>query len=182
MSTATPSGDISSSGLSGITLIFGGARSGKSAYAEGLVEASGGGVYLATATASDDEMNERISAHKARRGSAWTTREEPLELARALDDLNDKGAPVLVDCLTLWMSNLMANDRDIEIEIEKLIRALRSLSVPVVLVSLEVGLGIVPENKLARQYRDHVGRMNQAVAAIADSALLITAGLPLKLK
>ena len=171
-----------SSGLSGITLILGGARSGKSAYAEKLVEDAGGGIYLATATASDEEMNERISQHQARRGSAWTTREETLNIAGSLAELNNESVPILVDCLTLWVSNMMAEDKKTESEISSLINVLHHVSNPIVLVSLEVGLGIVPENELARRYRDHVGRMNQAVAAMADSVLFVTAGLPLKLK
>ena len=182
MSLATPSDDLLGGDLSGITLILGGARSGKSAYAEKLVEDAGGGVYLATATASDGEMSDRIAQHQARRGSTWTTREETLNIAGALAELNNDSVPVLVDCLTLWMSNLMAEDRKIESEISSLINVLHHVSNPIVLVSLEVGLGIVPENKLARLYRDHVGRMNQAVAEMADSVLFITAGLPLKLK
>ena len=182
MSLATPSGEFSSSHLSGITLILGGARSGKSAYAEKLIEDAGGGVYLATATASDEEMSDRIAQHQARRGNSWTTREETLNIAGSLAELNNQSVPVLVDCLTLWMSNLMVEDRKIESEIDALINVLHHVSNPIVLVSLEIGLGIVPENKLARLYRDHVGRMNQAVAAMADSVLFITAGLPLKLK
>lgn len=172
--------------LSGITLILGGARSGKSAYAENLIESAGGGTYLATAQktdqVSDPEMSSRIAQHQARRGKVWNTKEEAINLPSAIRDLNTQKAPVLVDCLTLWISNLMADNRDIDSEVNELITELRQISIPIVFVSLEVGLGIVPANELARHYRDHVGRMNQAIAKVASSVLFIAAGLPLKLK
>lgn len=168
------------------TLVLGGARSGKSAYAENLLPARAGGraVYLATATAGDDEMAERIAAHRARRGDGWETIEEPLDLAAALrraDALAD-GAGVLVDCLTLWLTNLMAEGADIGRARARLVATIAALRGPVLLVANEVGLGIVPDNALARRFRDHAGRLNQAVAATAERVVFIAAGLPLILK
>jgi adenosylcobinamide kinase/adenosylcobinamide-phosphate guanylyltransferase len=174
------------SGRSGITLILGGARSGKSAYAEGLIEAAGGGIYLATAPApdevSDPEMSLRIAQHRARRGDLWKTKEETINLSSALRELENQKSPVLVDCLSLWVSNLMADSLDVESAVNELATELRQTSIPIVFVSLEVGLGIVPTNELARHYRDHVGRTNQEIAKLADSVFFIAAGLPLKLK
>ena len=158
-----------------ITLIIGGARSGKSAYAETLIEAAGGGIYLATAEAGDDEMRARISAHRARRGAGWETVEEAINL---IDALGRQDQPVLVDCLTLWLSNLMMAERDIEGEFKKLISFIPSLKNPVIFVTNEVGQGIVPNAKLARDFRDHAGRLNQMVAGSADRVILMTAGLP----
>ncbi|MHB1218001.1 MAG: bifunctional adenosylcobinamide kinase/adenosylcobinamide-phosphate guanylyltransferase [Alphaproteobacteria bacterium] len=165
-----------------ITLVLGGARSGKSRYAEALVRDSGGGIYLATAQALDDEMAARIACHRAERGNAWTTIEEPLELAAALERSAQIGRPILVDCLTLWLSNLMGTGRAVERETARFIAVLKTLPVPVVLVSNEVGLGIVPDNALARAFRDEAGRLNQAVAAAAGRVVLLAAGLPLVLK
>jgi adenosylcobinamide kinase/adenosylcobinamide-phosphate guanylyltransferase len=164
------------------TLVLGGARSGKSAHAERLVEAAGGGTYLATAEALDREMAERVAHHRARRGDLWRTVEEPLDLVGALQASAVAGRPVLVDCLTLWVSNLMFAERDLETETARLVAALPGLAGPVVLVSNEVGLGIVPDNALARRFRDAAGRLNQAVAAQCDRVLFIAAGLPLVLK
>ncbi len=165
-----------------VTLILGGARSGKSAFSERLVAARGPAVYLATADPGDDEMAERIRRHKERRGDEWTTVEEPLELAGALRRHCGKVRPVLVDCLTLWLSNIMAAGRDVEKETEALSGALDGLPGPVVLVANEVGLGIVPDNALARAFRDHAGRLNQKVAAAADRVYFVAAGLPTVLK
>ena len=159
-----------------VTLVLGGARSGKSAYAESLLD---GGTYLATATAGDAEMAARIAAHRARRGKAWRTLEEPLELAAALAKC--KG-PVLVDCLTLWLANIMQAGRAVDAEVQALVAALQDLAGPVVLVSNEVGQGIVPDNPLAREFRDRAGRLNQDVAAVAGRVVLVAAGLPLVLK
>jgi adenosylcobinamide kinase / adenosylcobinamide-phosphate guanylyltransferase len=168
------------------TLVLGGARSGKSAYAERLIESAGGtgglGLYLATAEAGDGEMAERIRRHRARRGSGWTTVEEPLELADALSRYSDPGRPVLVDCLTLWLSNVMAAERDVDAEVAGLTRALGALAGPVVFVANEVGLGLVPATPLGRAFRDHAGRLNQAVAEVADRVVFVAAGLPLALK
>lgn len=161
-----------------ITLILGGARSGKSRLAEQLAsERKGDLAYIATGQAFDDEMHARIAEHTARRGPRWRTIETPLDISIP----TDAGA-VLVDCLTLWLSNLMHAGRDVVTEMAKLTAALRVAQVPVLLVSNEVGLGIVPENKLAREFRDHQGRVNQAVAAVADHVIFTAAGLPLVLK
>ncbi|HMA14849.1 MAG TPA: bifunctional adenosylcobinamide kinase/adenosylcobinamide-phosphate guanylyltransferase [Kiloniellaceae bacterium] len=174
---------MTASPLPPVTLVLGGARSGKSSYAERLAEASGARcVYLATATAGDAEMAERIAHHRQRRGARWRTEEAPLALAAALEAAAAPGAVVLVDCLTLWLSNVMLGDLDVEKECGQLVVALGRLRGPVVLVSNEVGLGIVPDNALARRFRDEAGRMNQAVAAAAQSVVFVAAGLPLVLK
>jgi adenosylcobinamide kinase/adenosylcobinamide-phosphate guanylyltransferase len=165
-----------------VTLVLGGARSGKSAHAEALVEGVGGGLYLATAEAGDEEMAERIRRHRSRRDGRWTTREAPLALVEALIEVARAGRPVLVDCLTLWLSNLLHAGRDIAAERTRLVDTLADLAGPVVLVSNEVGLGIVPDNALARRFRDEAGRLNQAVAAVADRVVFLAAGLPLVVK
>jgi adenosylcobinamide kinase/adenosylcobinamide-phosphate guanylyltransferase len=166
-----------------LTLVLGGARSGKSRYAEALIEgAAPAALYLATAEARDDEMAERIRRHRARRGARWTTIEEPLDLAPRLRELAEVPKPILVDCLTLWLANLLEAARDIDREIAGLIEALPRLPAPAVLVANEVGLGIVPENALARAFRDHAGRLNQAVAERAERVVFMAAGLPLFLK
>lgn len=166
-----------------VTLVLGGARSGKSAHAETLIEAHGGApVYVATAEAGDDEMAERIAAHRARRGQGWTTVEAPIELADAVRTQARAGNAVLVDCLTIWLSNLLFAARDVEADMADLMAALGEAQGPVVLVSNEVGLGIVPENALARAFRDHAGRLNQRAAEAADQVVLVTAGLPMTLK
>ena len=166
-----------------LTLVLGGARSGKSRHAESLVEAAApAALYLATAQALDAEMAERIRRHRARRGARWTTREEPLDLAAALAEAARPGRPVLVDCLTLWLSNLLLAGRDVDEAIAGLLAALPLLAGPVVFVANEVGLGIVPDNALARAFRDHAGRLNQAVAARAQRVVFLAAGLPLTLK
>ncbi len=166
-----------------VTLILGGARSGKSALAERLCEGRAGGcVYLATAEARDVEMTARIAEHRARRGGRWSTAEEPLDLAGALARAAGADRTVLVDCLTLWLANLLERDRDIAAETAALVACLGRLAGPVVLVSNEVGLGIVPDNALARAFRDHAGRLNQAVAATAQRVILVAAGLPLIIK
>lgn len=168
-----------SQSLPAVTLVLGGARSGKSKHAEGLLEAVGGGLYVATAEAWDDEMKERIRLHQDRRGDQWDDLEAPLDLVSAI---RDASRPVLIDCLTIWLSNLMHYERDVESEIANLIEALESSSQPIVLVSNELGLGIVPENALARRFRDQHGRMNQLVAGLASRVILVAAGLPLMLK
>ena len=163
-----------------VTLVLGGARSGKSAHAERLIEAAGApAFYIATAAAGDAEMAARIAAHQARRGRLWTTREAPLDLAATITAAD---RPALVDCLTLWVSNLMHAGRNVAAEGERLVEALAAARAPVVLVSNEVGLGIVPDNALARAFRDHAGRLHQAVAAVVPSVVFVAAGLPLTLK
>lgn len=170
-------------GLNGVTLVLGGARSGKSRFAEKLVEESGlDPVYVATGQALDVEMKARIVSHQARRGENWRTIEAPLDLSAALVSVSTEQKAVLVDCLTLWVSNLMLAKADIEPECEKLISVLGRLPAPFVLVSNEVGMSVVPENKLARKFRDHAGDLNQKVAAVASRVYLVAAGLPVELK
>jgi adenosylcobinamide kinase / adenosylcobinamide-phosphate guanylyltransferase len=166
-----------------ITFILGGARSGKSSFAESLIEASGlDAIYLATGRAWDDEMSERIGHHKARRGSRWVTVEEPIDLAGKLESLAGVEKAILVDCLTLWLTNLMMAEHDIDAEVARLTNTLSRLAGAIILVSNEVGLGIVPENRMAREFRDHAGRLHQAVAAAAATVYFVAAGLPLKMK
>ncbi|MEO6946553.1 MAG: bifunctional adenosylcobinamide kinase/adenosylcobinamide-phosphate guanylyltransferase [Nitrobacter sp.] len=165
------------------TLVLGGARSGKSAFAETLVSDSGlAPVYLATATAGDDEMKARIAQHRKQRGDGWRTVEEPLALIDALTRDSKSGQVVLVDCLTLWLSNLMHAGRDPDIETRRLTRFLGVALHPVVFVSNEVGMGLVPETPLGRAFRDAQGRLNQAVAAAVPNVAFVAAGLPLWLK
>ncbi|MDG2270048.1 MAG: bifunctional adenosylcobinamide kinase/adenosylcobinamide-phosphate guanylyltransferase [Alphaproteobacteria bacterium] len=165
------------------TLILGGARSGKSAHAEALALACGlKQVYLATAEPGDDEMSARIAAHQLQRGLAWRTVEAPIELDAALVKQCACDTVVLVDCLTLWLSNIMATDRDPTTEIEDLCALTADLPGHVIFVANEVGLGIVPDNPLARAFRDHAGRLNQRVAASVDKVVFVAAGLPITLK
>ena len=169
--------------LPSVTLVLGGARSGKSRYAERLVEGAAlAGTYCATAEARDTEMAERIAAHRARRGPFWRTIETPLALAPAIVGEAAAGRPILVDCLTLWLSNLLLAGRIPEEEASTLHRALREAAGPVVLVSNEVGMGLVPGTPLGRNYRDASGWLNQEVAALADRVVFVAAGLPLVLK
>ncbi len=164
-----------------IELIIGGARSGKSAHAERQALDSGLRVtYLATAQALDEEMAQRIAHHRARRPAGWHSVEEPVALAGALARATAPERCVLVDCLTLWLSNVLLAGRDGEIE--KLLETLPALPGRLLLVSNEVGWSIVPENALARRFRDEQGRLNQRVAALADRVTLVAAGLPLVLK
>jgi len=166
-----------------LLLVLGGARSGKSRHAEQAIEAAaGGGLYLATAGIGDAEMAARIAEHRARRGPAWSTIEEPLEIARRIETEARPERPILVDCLTLWLSNLMEAGRDVDAETERLLAALAGARGPVVLVANEVGLGIVPESALGRAFRDQAGRLNQRVAAAAARVVFVAAGLPMLLK
>lgn len=166
-----------------VTLVLGGARSGKSRFAEALVDRHPGRrSYLATAEILDGEMAERVKAHRARRDSDWKTVEEPLELARALKAETEQGAAVLVDCLTLWLGNLLGQERDAEMEIDGLIASVGQFGGPVVFVSNEVGLGIVPDNALARRFRDLAGTLHQRLAEKADRVVFVVAGLPMNLK
>jgi adenosylcobinamide kinase/adenosylcobinamide-phosphate guanylyltransferase len=166
-----------------VTLVLGGARSGKSGFAERITVAHPRGcLYLATAEIGDAEMAERVRRHQARREAHWRTIEAPLEIAPAIVAETEQGAAVLVDCLTLWLSNLMGGGRDPDRETDALVRALGQAGGPVVFVANEVGLGIVPDNALARAFRDHAGRLNQRIADVANSVFFVAAGLPLRLK
>ena len=171
-----------------VTLVLGGARSGKSRYAERLVEqAAASGTYCATAEPGDDEMAARIAAHRARRhevgrGSFWRTVEAPLELPAAIAFETAPDRPLLIDCLTLWLSNLLLAGKCIEVETAAFAAALREAAGPVVLVANEVGLGLVPETPLGRRFRDEAGRLNQEIAGLADRVVFVAAGLPLTLK
>ncbi len=166
-----------------VTLVLGGARSGKSRYAEALVESQPGPcVYLATAEAGDAEMAARIAAHRARRSARWATVEVPLDLVGALERETGPDRAVLVDCLTLWLSNLLGAGRDVASECDGLLAALPGLSGPIVFVSNEVGQGVVPDNALARAFVDRAGRLHQDLAAAADRVIFVTAGLPMDLK
>jgi adenosylcobinamide kinase / adenosylcobinamide-phosphate guanylyltransferase len=164
-----------------LTFVLGGARSGKSRYAESLIGAlPPPWFYLATAAAGDDEMAERIKAHRARRAASWRTLEVPRDLTGALAACGN--APALVDCLTLWLSNLMLAEADVEAEVGRLEKTLQAAAAPVVLVANEVGSGIVPDHPLGRRFRDWQGIVNQRMAACADRVVLMVAGLPLVLK
>ena len=164
-----------------VILYIGGARSGKSRLAEARVRSlSDTPVYIATAEARDAEMAERIARHRGDRGEGWRVIEDPMDLVGAL--AKTTGDVRLVDCLTLWLSNVMLAEKDIDAEMSGLLDSLSSSTGDVVLVSNEVGQGIVPDNTLARAFRDQAGRLNQAVAAIADEVVLVTAGLPMTLK
>lgn len=165
-----------------LTFLLGGARSGKSAHAEQLItQFPAPWTYIATAQAYDQEMRERISIHRDRRGDGWSTLDAPLDLLGALAGVSD-GAPVLVDCLTLWLTNHMLADHDVAAECAALVGVLSRPRGPWFVVSNEVGLGIVPDNALARRFRDDAGRLNQKVAAAADEVLFLVAGLPMKVK
>ncbi len=162
-----------------VTLVLGGARSGKSRYAESL--AHGRKVYIATAEALDDEMRDRIARHRERRGDGWETVEAPLELAGVLRSVGNCET-VLIDCITVWLGNLMHNGRDIGVEVADLCAALKVAASDIVMVSNEVGLSIVPENAMARRFRDAQGLANQRLAEVADRVVFVAAGLPLRLK
>lgn len=163
------------------TLFLGGARSGKSRLAQAAAEALPGPLlYLATGEAGDDEMAERIARHRADRGPRWRTVECPIDLPRAITDAG--AAVVLVDCLTLWLSNLMLGGHDIDASAEALIAAMADARAPMLLVTNEVGLGLVPETPLGRAFRDAAGRLNQQVAAAATQVTFVAAGLALRLK
>jgi adenosylcobinamide kinase/adenosylcobinamide-phosphate guanylyltransferase len=168
--------------MSRTILVTGGARSGKSAIAEArTLSFAPRAIYIATAEPGDAEMTARIKAHQERRGTNWRTHAEPLDLTGALVATDGEG-PRLVDCLTLWLTNLMLGGRDWQAAGRALVAALSTQADPVVIVTNEVGAGIVPDNALAREFRDAAGILNQWVAAVADEVILAVAGLPLQVK
>ncbi|MEP3197492.1 MAG: bifunctional adenosylcobinamide kinase/adenosylcobinamide-phosphate guanylyltransferase [Lentilitoribacter sp.] len=167
--------------------VLGGARSGKSVFAENLALSYGKAtsskcIYLATSQIWDDEMRARVDVHKERRSAQWDTIEVPLELPDALIEHAEKECAILVDCLTLWVTNLMMEERDLNAAGDELVNAISSITTPIIFVSNEVGQGIVPDNKMARDFRDHAGILHQKLAAVVDEVYFITAGLPTKLK
>ena len=163
-------------------LVTGGARSGKSSFAEKRTKQLGSSLmYIATSEIIDSEMEKRVAEHQARRGSEWETLHAPLKLAEALSETDGKG-PCLVDCLTIWLNNLIFHNEDTIVATKELIKVLEQRSDPVVLVTNEVGSGIIPENALARQFRDEAGRMNQIIAQVADEVYLSVSGIPLQIK
>ena len=168
-----------SSNVKSTVLVLGGARSGKSRVAEALFADIDAPLYVATAAPLDDEMRARIDRHRTDRGERWRTIEAPVHLA---DVLEREPGPALVDCLTLWLTNLMLGGHDMEAHAASLERALAARARLTVLVSNEVGLGIVPGDALSRRFRDEAGRLNQRVAAISDRVLFVAAGLPITLK
>jgi adenosylcobinamide kinase/adenosylcobinamide-phosphate guanylyltransferase len=167
----------------GFVLVLGGARSGKSAHAERLVCASGlDAVYIATAAPGDTEMAERIAEHRSRRSDRWWTVEAPEALEETLQREAGQGKAVLVDCLTLWLTNILLAGADTEARSRSLAETARNVSGLRVFVSNEVGLGLVPDTPLGRRFRDAQGRLNQTIAAAADKVVFMAAGLPLTLK
>ena len=166
-----------------IIFIIGGARSGKSSFA--LKEAStipGKKAYIATAEALDSEMKVRIERHKKDRGNNWDTYEEPLKIAEIFREIKDKYNVIVIDCLTLWLSNLMHSNKDIKSEIKSFCSSLSTVHCPLFTVSNEVGMGIVPDNEMAREFRDMTGVLNQKIAEMADEVYAVTAGIPVKIK
>ncbi|WP_350334207.1 bifunctional adenosylcobinamide kinase/adenosylcobinamide-phosphate guanylyltransferase [Coralliovum pocilloporae] len=165
------------------SLVLGGARSGKSQFAEDLILRSGlSPVYLATGTVGDGEMAERVKLHKDRRGAEWHTIEEPINLLKTLKEQTASDKVFLVDCLTFWLFNLMEQDIIFDEAVGNLCEAIPQLAGPVVFVSNEVGLSIVPENALARRFRDNQGRVNRLIAEVCERVVLVVAGQPLQIK
>ncbi len=164
------------------TLVLGGARSGKTAHAMRLAERQLRRVYVATAEAHDDEMRARIRRHRSERDATWSTVEAPIDIAQALCASDTVGTSIVVDCATLWLSNILHSERDVATAINTVLPIIKGAVADIVLVSNEVGLGIVPENKLARTFRDAHGQMNQSLAAVVDRVDFVAAGLPITLK
>ncbi|MEL6639811.1 MAG: bifunctional adenosylcobinamide kinase/adenosylcobinamide-phosphate guanylyltransferase [Pseudomonadota bacterium] len=168
--------------MGSLVFVVGGAASGKSAYAERLVRALGKPkTYIATLQAFDDEMHDKIAKHRRDRGADWTTIEAPLDVYGPLSQI-DASHVVLLDCVTLWLTNVMLAEKDIDSEIETLLGAIRSTQCDVVVVSNEVGMGIVPDNALSRRFRAAQGGLNQRLSRVADTVVTVIAGLPLALK
>lgn len=168
--------------LDKLTLVLGGAGSGKSLWAENLVrQAADDRIYLATARVWDDEMREKVDRHRAQRGDGWTTIETPMHIDRALMQARPDQV-VLLDCATMWLSNHLLEDSDLTAEQTRFLTALDTCAAPVVIVTNEVGLSVVPDNALARRFRDAQGGLNQRLAAQAGLVVAVMAGLPLVLK
>ena len=166
-----------------IQFVLGGARSGKSAHAESLAEAAGSNpIYIATAEIFDQEMEARIELHRERRGSHWQLIEAPLDLPKALVKADNPDSVILIDCLTVWITNVLVHERDTDTACRAMLDSLAICSGHVILVASETGLGIIPENKLSRQFRDANGRLNQAVAAAANEVFFLAAGIALRIK
>lgn len=165
-----------------VSLILGGAKSGKSKYAEDLSANYENKLYIATAEARDEEMKDRIKAHQKQRGTNWQTIEESLNIKDHLEAQNEPNSVILVDCMTIWLSNLFEHNCNIETETNLLLKTLPNCSADVILVSNELGLSIVPENALARKFRDEQGILNQKLAKVANNVVFIAAGLPINLK
>jgi adenosylcobinamide kinase/adenosylcobinamide-phosphate guanylyltransferase len=167
-----------------LALICGGAKSGKSRFAQNLAESlPTPRLFVATGEALDPEMQARIIRHQQDRGPEWQTREEPLALARVLRETDGRYGVILVDCLTMWLSNLLTRqEAELDGEKQQLAEVLPTMTTPVILVSNEVGWGIVPANPLARRFRDVAGLLHQEIAALADAAVLVVSGLPIYLK
>ncbi len=171
--------------MNNIHFVIGGAKSGKSLYAEKLIlQHKPPYLYIATAEALDEEMKARIKKHQQRRGKDWITKEVPLEIVRVLEEFSSKNFPILVDCVTLWLSNLMMAEKDVEKEVLKLCELLERFNenTPLVIVSNEVGFGIVPDNELARRFRDVAGWTNQLIANRSRFVTMVVAGIPLPVK
>ena len=172
-------------------LVIGGCRSGKSSHALQLADRVGNArkIFIATCIPRDDEMHQRVSKHQAERGAGWTAVETPIFISEAIKDIGPNADVLLVDCLTLWVSNLMMEHADYDASKEllaahtfRLIESLQAAACPVILVTNEVGAGIVPDNPLARAFRDAVGQVNQRIAACADQVIWMVAGIPVKIK
>ena len=173
--------------MNNVIFVIGGCRSGKSKHALQIAEDMPGGrkIYMATCVPQDDEMKQRVVKHQSERSENWTTVEAPLLLPESILEHSTKADVVLVDCLTLWLSNLLMetiDDAKLEGMISQLTDALKNAACPIILVSNEVGTGIVPENKLARQYRDLIGLVNQSVAQTANKVFWVVAGIPVTVK
>jgi adenosylcobinamide kinase/adenosylcobinamide-phosphate guanylyltransferase len=172
--------------MGNIKFVLGGARSGKSLYAESLVKDLGGRVaYLATCVPYDDEMKERVKIHQAQRPFEWDTYEEPIKVAEILQSLNNKYDTVLIDCMTLFVTNLIMEsleEPEIKSQITWMMNVLKEVNFTSIIVSNEVGLGIVPENSLSRKFRDIAGRTNQMLAAFSDEVSFVISGIPVKIK
>jgi adenosylcobinamide kinase/adenosylcobinamide-phosphate guanylyltransferase len=168
-----------------VIFVTGGAKSGKSSFALGeAAKHEGQKAFIATAEALDEEMVNRIEKHKGQRGDDWDTYEEPIQIAETVARLADRYSVIVLDCLTLWLSNAMHRNADIELEIENFLNILSHYKHDshIYIVSNEVGTGIVPENKLARQFRDLAGIINQKIAGASDEVFMVVAGIPVKIK